>query len=77
MYIECNFSWTHGGHWFDPSNADDLKRVELWKSKHSKYYDNAVETWTIRDVKKRACAEAAGLKYIVFWTIGELRCSLP
>jgi hypothetical protein len=23
LYIECNFSWTHGGHWFDANNEED------------------------------------------------------
>ena len=22
-YIECNFNWTHGGHWFDENNEED------------------------------------------------------
>lgn len=22
-YIECNYNWTHGGHWFDESNEED------------------------------------------------------
>ena len=56
-YIECNFSWTHGGHWFDSTSEDDIKRVECMRAKNSKYYVNAIETWTVRDVKKRRCAE--------------------
>ena len=27
-YIECNFSWMHGGHWFDSADEDDVKRIE-------------------------------------------------
>lgn len=73
MFIECNFSWTHGGHWFDEDSADDIRRLEFMKSKHSKYYDNAIETWTIRDVKKREYAEKNDLRYIVFWTLNELQ----
>ena len=23
FYIECNFSWTHGGHFFDESSKED------------------------------------------------------
>ena len=73
LYIECNFSWTHGGHWFDPDNEDDIKRLELMKSKHSKYYDNAIETWTIRDVKKHEVALKNQLNYIVFWTLDDVK----
>jgi len=72
-YIECNFSWTHGGHWFDPTNEDDIKRVECMRAKKSKYYDNTIETWTVRDLKKRKCAEENNLKYVVFWTEEEVR----
>ena len=72
-YFECNFSWTHGGHWFDGNDPDDMQRLEHMKSKHTKYYDNAIETWTVRDVKKRQCAEKNHLNYIVFWTEDEMR----
>lgn len=72
-YIECNFSWTHGGHWFDENDPNDIARLEFMKMKYSKYYDNAVETWIVRDVKKRKCAEENNLKYIVFWTEKEVR----
>ena len=75
LYIECNFTWTHGGHWFNKNSKEDLDKVVYMKSKHSKYYDNAIETWTIRDVKKRECAEKNGLNFIVFWHLPHL-CEL-
>ena len=53
MYIECNFSWTHGGHFFNNKDPKDIERLEFMKSKHSKYYDNAIKTWTVSDLKKR------------------------
>ena len=68
FYIECNFSWTHGGHFFDESSKEDQKTLQKWKDKHSKYYDNAVKTWTIRDVEKRKCAIDNKLRYIALWT---------
>ena len=67
LYIECNFSWTHGGHWFGSNNKDDIAIVQKWKSKHTKYYDNAIANWTIRDIKKRECLEKNKLNYIVMW----------
>ena len=72
LYIECNFSWTHGGHWFDATDENDIARVELMRSKHSQYYDNAIQTWTVRDVKKKQCAEKNELNYLVFWKVVEL-----
>lgn len=73
ILYECNFSWTHGGHWFDKNNENDLKTLQKWKNKKTKYYDNAIQTWTIRDIKKRKTAMENNLNYVVFWNIGETR----
>ena len=66
-YVECNFTWTHNDHFFDETNEDDMKVVQLWQSKNTDYYRNAIETWTIRDVNKRKIAELNHLNYLVFW----------
>ena len=75
LYIECNFSWTHGGHWFDPSCESDQKKLQEWKDKHTKYYDNAIETWTVRDVKKRQIASINKVNYAVFWSFDDFNVS--
>ena len=72
LYIECNFSWTHGGHWFDETDENDLQTFQKWKNKNTKFYDNAIQTWTVRDVKKRKTAEKNHLNYIVVWNIAQL-----
>ena len=64
MYIELNAHWSHGHHWFD-SESDNVL-VTQWLSK-GKYYENAAETFSVRDVKKRQCAAKHKLNYIVFW----------
>ena len=71
-YIECNFTWTHGGHWFNKNSKEDLDKVAYMKSKHSKYYDNAIDTWTVRDVKKREYLEKNRLNFIVFWSLNDI-----
>lgn len=76
MYIECNFSWTHGGHFFNSSSKEDNAVLDYWRSKNSKYYDNAMYTWTVRDVAKRECAKRNHLNYVVFWTIDSMHSSL-
>ena len=53
LYLEIQGSWVHGHHPFDPESAQDQKTLQSWKDKHSDFYDNAIETWTIRDPKKR------------------------
>ena len=72
LYIECNFTWTHGGHWFDKNSKEDLDKVAYMKSKHTKYYDNAIDTWTVRDVKKREYLEKNRLNFIVFWSLNDI-----
>ena len=62
LYIEIQGSWTHGGH---PYNKEkDKEKLEYWKSKQTKFYNNAIETWTIRDVKKREAAQLNKLNYL-------------
>ena len=47
--------------------------LEIWKKKAetSKFYGNAVQTWTVRDVEKLRTARLGGLRYVVFWNISE------
>lgn len=67
LYIELNAFWTHGGHWFDENNPDDVRLLELWKTKSSSIYKTAIKTWTVSDLKKRNVAADNGLNYLVFW----------
>ena len=57
LYIEIQGSWTHGKHAFNENNQDDIDKLNLWKSKNTKFYDNAIYTWTELDVKKRNIAK--------------------
>ena len=72
LYIECNYHWTHGGHPFNENCLEDQEKLKLWKSKNTKFYNNAINTWTIRDVNKRNKAKENKLNYIEFWNINEL-----
>lgn len=73
MYIECNFHWTHNAHQYNPYNIDDQKKVEEWKSHHTKYYDNAIKTWTVRDVKKNEIAKQNNLNYVVLYNESDVK----
>jgi very-short-patch-repair endonuclease len=55
LYIDLNASWTHGGKIYDENDNECIKQLSEWKekSKTSKFYKNAIYTWTILDVKKR------------------------
>lgn len=67
MYVEFNGLWTHGKQWFDKTNPKFDNIVNIWKSKNTKYYYNAVDVWTIKDVNKREVAKQNNLNYLVFW----------
>ena len=72
LYIECNYHWTHGGHPYNKNNENDKLIVESWKKKNTKFYNNAITTWSIRDVNKRKIAKENNLNYKEFWSILEL-----
>ena len=71
-YIECNYHWTHGGRPYIGSD-EDKRIVEKWKAKNTKYYNIAINVWTIRDVKKRETARQNNLNWIEFFSILELK----
>ena len=70
LFIECQYSWTHGGHPYNQEN--DKEKLELWESKNTQYYKNAINTWTIRDVKKREIAKQNNLNYLEFFNKNDL-----
>ena len=67
LYIEYNGTWTHGGHFFDRNNQNDLKVLETWKSKGTRYYNNAITCWTIKDILKLETAIKNNLNYIAWF----------
>lgn len=69
LFIECQYSWTHGGHPYNKEN--DKEKLELWESKNTQYYKNAINTWTVRDVKKRETAKQNNINYLEFFNIKE------
>lgn len=74
LYIECNYFWTHGNKPFE-STKDDIDKLNKWKikAKINKFYQHAINVWTIADVKKRNIAKQNNLNYIEFWNIQELK----
>ena len=73
LYIEYNGLWTHGDHPFDENNQEDIDKLNLWKSKNTKYYQNAINTWTNLDVRKRNIAKNNNLNYKEFWNLNEAK----
>ena len=69
LFIELNRWWHHGPHKFDSNNKEDLDLLEIWKEKAkcSKQYENAIYTWTIRDIEKYKVAKENNLNYKVIY----------
>lgn len=69
LFIELNAHWTHGGKPFDPDDIECQEKLKLWqeKAKQSKFYENAIKTWTERDVKKQKIAKENHLNYRVIY----------
>ncbi len=65
LFIECNFHWTHNNHYFDETNEQDIEKLNMWKSKNSKYYKIAINVWTSLDIRKKEYSKQ--LNYIVLW----------
>ena len=70
LFIELNINFTHGKHPFDRLNKNDIAILNKWKDKANvghKYYNNAINTWTIRDPLKLKTAKNNNLNYLVFY----------
>ena len=65
-YIEYQGYFTHGG---EPYIGTDKQKekVKLWESKNTKKYNDAIKTWTDRDVLKRNIANKNKLNYLEFF----------
>lgn len=72
LYIECNYHWTHGGHPFNENNLEDQIKLDKWKNKNSKFYNNAIYVWTDLDVRKRNIAKENNLNYVEVWKLEDI-----
>lgn len=67
LFIELNYSWTHGDHPYMQKDADDIVKLNIWKEKNSKYYNNAINVWTYRDPLKIQTAINNNLNYLCIY----------
>lgn len=74
LYIEYNGHWTHGNESFDKNNLEHQRILEEWKrkSEKSKFYKNAIYTWTDLDVRKLETFKRNNLNYKIFWNLEEV-----
>ena len=73
LYIECNYHWTHGDHIYNENNIEDKNKVKFWKEKNTKYYNQAINTWTIRDINKINIAKKNNLNYLIFYNFDDFK----
>ena len=69
LFIELNRHWSHGGHFYDPNNKEDQKKLLKWQEKavNSQYFKYAILNWTIKDPLKYSTALKNNLNYEVIW----------
>lgn len=65
LFVELNFTWTHGEHPYNENSLEDQKKLQNWeeKAKTSTYYAAAIDVWTRRDVEKLSTARQNNLNY--------------
>lgn len=77
LFIELNAHWTHGEHPFDATNDADIQKLFMWqeKAKTSKFFQNAIETWTNRDVEKLKVLKENNLNFVLIYNKMEVASS--
>ena len=73
LFIELNHFKSHNGHLFDKNNEDDINTLQLLqeKAKTSKFYENMINVWTIKDPLKFETAKKNNLNYLAFYKWNE------
>lgn len=77
LFIEYQGHWTHGiyNHKilgpYNPNNLEHQKVLKIWRNKNTKYFNQAIYTWTILDPKKQQFIEKNNLNFIKFYSIRE------
>lgn len=74
LFIELNLHWTHGEQPYNENNERCQQKLNLWKekAKESKFFQNAIETWTVRDVYKLKIAKENNLNIKIIYDYGEV-----
>lgn len=71
LYIEYQGFFTHGKEPYNKNNPLHQEKIKVWKSKNSKFYNNAIITWTKRDFQKREIAKNNHLNWLEFFTLND------
>lgn len=76
LYIEYQGTWTHGKEPYNEQNKEHMQLLLKWREKAntSKFYNNAINVWTIKDPLKRKIAKENGLNWLEFFTFEQFLC---
>ena len=69
-----NLYFTHGFHWFNQDDSDDIAKLALWQERTNgnDLYSGAIKVWTILDPMKKETAEKNKINYVVLWNLEEI-----
>jgi len=63
LYLEIQGFWSHGKHPYNKNDEEDIKTLNEWVDKNTDFYNECVNTWTIRDPLKRETAKKNNLNW--------------
>lgn len=67
LFIELNMHYSHGDHWYDPSNSSDVLSLRNYEKLGTQTATRIIKTWGSADVVKHEAAKSNKLNYLVFW----------
>lgn len=67
LFIEINAHYSHGKHWYDAKDHQDVARRAHLSASTSRKSQKSLETWCKTDIEKREKAKTSGIRYLVFW----------
>ena len=73
LFIECNYHWTHGKEPYNEKNVEHQTRLKELQIKNTKYYKNAIHTWTELDPKKLEHLKKNRLDYKIFYSFEDFK----
>ena len=71
LYIEYQGFWYHGNKPYSEKDRDCIELVNKWRNKNTKFYNKAIEVYTIKDPLKRKIAKENSLNWIEFFNMEE------
>lgn len=68
-FVELNLFWTHGKSPFDKMNLEHIDILKEWEKRAETHlhYVQAIDTWTVRDLRKLQIARDNNLNYITYY----------